>query len=298
LEEGRNYSFSISNFEFVAMNKDAVVKYYSDTQFEYGLIWNWRLKTTPALHFGYYDDKASTHQQAIIRANEVLADYANIQPNARIVDAGCGLGQSSEWLAKHRNARVTGITITSRQVEAIHKRLQKQPVQNVDFLVADYLQMPFDDNSVDVVWAFESVCHAADKSLFYKEAYRVLKPGGKIAMAEYIRNARPMDADKEALLREVFHKWAIPDLDTTEEHRAHAMKAGFNSFKNNDITNHVKKSYQNLRETCRRYYGFSNFLYKTGIISAVRHNNVLSSLRQADALEQGVFSYQHIVAVK
>jgi cyclopropane fatty-acyl-phospholipid synthase-like methyltransferase len=135
LEEGRNYSFSISNFEFVAMNKDAVVKYYSDTQFEYGLIWNWRLKTTPALHFGYYDDKASTHQQAIIRANEVLADYANIQLNARIVDAGCGLGQSSEWLAKHRNARVTGITITSRQVEAIHKSCKNSRYRTLIFLL-------------------------------------------------------------------------------------------------------------------------------------------------------------------
>src|SRR5947208_3419905 len=110
------------------MNKEAIAKYYSDTQFEYGLIWNWRLKTTPALHFGYYDNKASNHQQAITRANEVLADYASIQPNARIVDAGCGLGQSSEWLAKHRKARVTGITITPRQVETINRRLQKYPV--------------------------------------------------------------------------------------------------------------------------------------------------------------------------
>jgi tocopherol O-methyltransferase len=280
------------------MNKEAIAKYYSDTQFEYGLIWNWRLNTTPALHFGYYDDKATNHQQAITRANEVLADYANIQPNARIVDAGCGLGQSSEWLAKYRKARVTGITITPKQVETINKRLQKHPVENVDFLVADYLHMPIGDNSVDVVWAFESVCHAPDKSLFYKEAYRVLKPGGKIAMAEYIRNGRPMDADKEALLKEVFHKWAIPDLDTVQEHHAHATKAGFTSFKNNDITKHVKKSYQNLRETCRRYYGLSNLLYKTRIISAVRHNNMLSSLRQADALEQRVFSYQHIIATK
>jgi hypothetical protein len=58
------------------MDNAAITKYYADTQFEYQLIWNWLLPTTPALHFGYYDDKATNHQQAILRANEVLAEFA------------------------------------------------------------------------------------------------------------------------------------------------------------------------------------------------------------------------------
>ena len=152
------------------LDKEAIKRYYTDTQFEYNLIWNWGLKTTPALHFGYYDDKATNHKQAIIRANEVLAEYGEIQKSARIVDAGCGLGHSSEWLAKTYNARVTGITLVPKQVETIKKRLVNHPVATVDFMVADYLQMPFNDQSVDIVWAFESVCHAPDKLQFYKEA--------------------------------------------------------------------------------------------------------------------------------
>lgn len=256
------------------------------------------LKTTPALHFGYYDAKATNHQQAVLRANEVLAEFAGIKEGARIVDAGCGLGQSSEWLAKNLNARVTGITIVPKQVETINKRLQKYPVSNVDFLVADYLNMPFEDNSIDVVWAFESVCHAANKLEFYQEAFRVLKPGGKVVMAEYIRNGRPMGEGKEAMLKEIFEKWAIPDLDSLQEHEQHATKAGFTSFKNRDITPHVMTSYRNLRATCQRYSGLSTVLYRTGIISAVRHNNMLSSMKQADALEHEVFSYHHIVAEK
>ncbi|HEX8332564.1 MAG TPA: methyltransferase domain-containing protein, partial [Segetibacter sp.] len=155
------------------MDKEAIKKYYSETQFEYGLIWNWLLKSAPALHFGYYDETATKHEQAIQRANEALAEFADIKRGARIIDAGCGLGQSSEWLAQHMNAKVTGITIVPKQVETINKRLLKNPVENVDFLVGDYLRMPFEDNSVDVVWAIESVCHAPEKLLFYKEAFRV-----------------------------------------------------------------------------------------------------------------------------
>ena len=277
---------------------EAIKKYYSSTQFEYKLIWNWRLKTTPALHFGYYDEKATNHAQAVVRANESLAEWANIQPGSRIVDAGCGLGHSAMWLAQRYNAHVTGITVVPKQVETIQKNLAKNPVSNVDFAIANYLDMPFENNSLDVVWAFESVCHATHKIEFYKEAYRVLKPGGMIVMAEYLRNARPMTPPQEELLTEIFERWAIPDLDTLKEHEHNTAFAGFSSFRNNDVTRHVMKSYRNLRETCRRYEGLSKFLWKTGIISKLRHNNLLSSARQADAIEQGVFSYHHIVAVK
>ncbi|HEX8356267.1 MAG TPA: methyltransferase domain-containing protein [Segetibacter sp.] len=279
-------------------DKEAIKKYYTDTQFEYGLLWNWGLKTIPALHFGYYDDKATNHKQAIIRANEVLAEFGGIENGSKIVDAGCGLGHSSEWLALNYDAAVTGITLVPKQVETIEKRLVKKPVKNVQFLVADYLHTPFNDNSFDVVWAFESVCHAPEKRLFYKEAYRILKPGGKLLMAEYLRTGRPMTGDKEALLTDIFYKWAIPDLDTLGEHRDHATHTGFTSFKNRDVTKHVMKSYNNLRETCKKYSGLSKMLNTLGVISSVRYNNMLGSLKQADAIEKGVFTYHHIVAEK
>lgn len=278
------------------LDKEAIKRYYSETQFEYNLIWNWNLKTTPALHFGYYDAKATNHRQAISRANEVLAEYGGIKPGDRIVDAGCGLGHSCEWLAENYNAEVTGITLVPKQVETILKR--KRQHAKVNFLVADYLAMPFENNSVDVVWAFESLCHAENKIDFYREAFRVLKPGGKLLIAEYLRKSRPMSAQNEELLNEIFHAWAIPDLDTLSEHANHAASAGFRDFKDRDITAHVMKSYSNLRETCRRYKGLSNLLVKTRIISAVRHNNMLASLKQADGIEQGVFTYHHLVAQK
>lgn len=280
------------------MNTEAVKNYYTQTQFEYGLIWNWMLKSTPALHFGYYDAQASSHKEAIVRANEVLASYAEIKPGSRIIDAGCGLGQSTEWLAKNLNATATGITLVPKQVASIKKRLISNPVSNVDFLVADYLHMPFQNNSVDVVWAIESVCHAPDKSLFYKEAFRVLKPGGKLVMADSIRCNRPLPDEKEKLLNEIFGAWAIPDIDTVEEHSKHASSAGFSSFKNKDVTDSMMVSYRNLKAVCKRYSGLSLALYKTGIISTLRHKNMLASMKQLDGIEQKVFTYQHIVAEK
>ena len=73
-------------------NDKEIQSYYNSTHFEYQLIWNWNLKTTPALHFGYYDEKATKHAQAIFRINEVLADWADIKEGTTVLDAGCGLG--------------------------------------------------------------------------------------------------------------------------------------------------------------------------------------------------------------
>ena len=73
-------------------NAEAIKKYYTDTQFKYKLIWNWKIKDTPALHFGFYDEHATNHAQAVNRANEALAQWTNIKQNLIIIDAGCGLG--------------------------------------------------------------------------------------------------------------------------------------------------------------------------------------------------------------
>lgn len=281
-----------------ATGTEAIKKYYSDTQFEYRIVWNWRSKYTPALHFGYYDEKATNHHRSVIRANEVLAEWGNIQQGATIIDAGCGLGHSTLWLAEHYNANVTGITIVPRQVETMKKFVEKNGIKNVQFLEASYFDMPFEDNSVDVVWAIEAVCHAKDKSQFYKEAYRVLKPGGKLLIGENLRTARPMEPGKEELLKEIFHSWAIPDLDTFEEHRSHALSSGFRSFENKDVTANMMVSYRNLEEMCKRWAWLNILLHALGVISTVRRNNMLGSMKQYKAIKEKVFTYNHLLAQK
>lgn len=281
-----------------ALGTEAIKKYYSDTQFEYGLVWNWRSKHTPALHFGYYDEKATNHHRSVIRANEVLAEWGNIQQGATIIDAGCGLGHSTLWLAEYYNARVTGVTIVPKQVETMKKFIAKKGIKNVSFIEASYFDMPFEDNSIDVVWAIEAVCHAKDKSQFYKEAYRVLKKGGKLLIGENLRTARPMEKEKEELLKYIFHSWAIPDLDTFEEHRSHAMGSGFKTFESKDVTTNMMVSYRNLEEMCKRWAWLNKLLHTFGLISTVRRNNMLGSMKQYEAIKQKVFTYNHLKAQK
>jgi tocopherol O-methyltransferase len=280
------------------MNQQHIKKYYTDTQFDYSFIWNWGLKTTPALHFGYYDEKATKHEQAIFRVNEVLADWANVTEGTKVLDAGCGLGNTSLWLAQNRKAKVTGITLVQKQVDTAYALAKKQNIIGADFLVADYLQTPFENNSFDVVWACEALCHAPDKSLFYKEAFRILKPGGRLVIAENLRPSRPMSEANEKFLHEIFDAWAIPDLDTLEEHQQHATSAGFIDFQYKDVTKNVWVSYKNLKKIVKQLKPLATVLNTFKLVPKIRYNNYVQSGRQADAIEAGVFTYAHLLMQK
>jgi len=279
-------------------HQQRIKDYYNSTQFDYSFIWNWGLKTTPSLHFGYYDEKATKHEQAIFRVNEVLADWANVNEGTKVLDAGCGLGNTSLWLTQNRKAVVTGITLVQKQVDTAYQLAKKQNINGAEFKVADYLNTPFEDNSFDVVWICEALCHAQDKSLFYKEAFRVLKPGGRLVIAENLRPERPMSKEKEQFLHEIFDAWAIPDLDTLEEHQAHANKTGFINFQHKDVTKNVWVSYKNLRKIVKQLKPLATVLNTFRLVPKIRYNNYIQSGRQADAIEQEVFTYAHMLMVK
>jgi cyclopropane fatty-acyl-phospholipid synthase-like methyltransferase len=277
--------------------RDAVIAYYDQTWLDYRLFWLNR--RTLSVHFGYNDAATRGHADALLRMNEVLADRAGIQPGARVLDAGCGVGGSSIWLAEARGADVVGITPVASQVArargfASARRLNDR----VAFEQADFTNTPFPNASFDVVWALESLCHAPDKAAFYREAARLLRPGGRLVIAEYIRAARPLRDRGERLLHRWLDGWAIPDLDTRAEHAAHAAAAGLSHTRIDDITAHTRPSLRRLYQMTCWCYPLAVTGRAVGIRSAVQHGNVIGSICQYQALERGLWFYGMLAATK
>ncbi|MBK7939511.1 MAG: methyltransferase domain-containing protein [Lewinellaceae bacterium] len=274
-----------------------VQTYYNRTRFDYRVLWN-RRRRDVAVHFGYYDEHADHHADALDNMNRVLADLADIQPGERVLDAGCGLGNACFWLAGRRGARVTGLNIVERQIIDCQNFKEKNGLTDVDFVQADFCSIPFGQGTFDVVWACESICHAAQKQAFYREAYRVLKPGGRLVMAEYMRTGRPLPANSERLLSAWLHPWAIPDIDTADEHRGHAQSAGFSEINIRDVTPNVRVSLRNLHEISTRWLPLGRFFGFFGIVDRVRLGNARASVRQYDALQAGAWKYGLLLAEK
>jgi tocopherol O-methyltransferase len=276
---------------------ESIVQYYDHTRFDYWAVWH--NQDNYAFHFGYYSPHVREHHHALTNSNKVLADIARVQPGDRVLDAGCGLGGSSFWLATHRRAEVVGITPVPHQITKARKIARSRSLDSlVQFYLADYTRMPVSSEFFDVVWALESLCHAPDKSAFYREAARVLRPGGRLIVAEYIRAARDLDRETEVLMSEWFDGWSIPDLDTRDEHLMAIAGAGFSDIRFSDNTTAIGPSGRRLYKLARALGPANRMLHCLGLRTDAQHGNVLASLRQYQLLRSGAWFYGIISAVK
>ncbi|MDQ2790191.1 MAG: SAM-dependent methyltransferase [Pseudonocardiales bacterium] len=274
---------------------EAIVEYYDETWIDYRVLW--LNKDNLAVHFGYTDDSTHGHTDALKNMNRVLADRVQIQPGERVLDAGCGIGGSSLWLAAERKAEVVGITLAAKQVAMARTHADRRGLADrVQFQVADFTATPFPDASFDIVWAVESLCHAPRKAAFYQEAARLLRPGGRVVVADFVRVARPVDPAGETLLSEWLEGWAVPDIDTAGEHLAHLAAAGFVDPWLADVTVHTRPSLRRLYRMAYWTYPLAVFGRVTGIRSDVQHGNVIASIRQYQALRHGAWFYSILSA--
>lgn len=267
-----------------------VAAYYRRTQWQYYGLWSGR--DTLALHYGYWDAGVKTHRQALLRLNAVLAERAGVAAGDKLLDAGCGWGGSSIWLARERGAQCTGITLEPAQAGIAAMMARKRRVAaRARFAQADFTRLPFADASFDVVWAVESVCHAPDKGAFLREAARVLVPGGRLVLADFFRAEPHMDATREGLLRAWISQWVVPDLADFESFAEAAKQAGLTGIQIEDATEAIRPSAARLYRTglwtapCAALFRLVRFH------DAHQHANWLSSLRQYRALQAGAWRY-------
>jgi len=274
-----------------------IIDYYDHTRLDYKYAWDNSL--TPAVHFGYYDEQASKHDDALMNTNRVLAERVNIKAGEKVLDAGCGKGGSSFWLAINKEVEAVGITPVKSQIADCLAQAQKLNLENkTSFVQADYCDTPFSDKTFDVVWACESLCHAKDKSKFYAEAYRLLKSGGRIIIAEYLRDKRPLENNGEHLLKSWLNRWAIEDIDSKEEHFEHARQAGFENIQIENVTDNMKISLRNLYNNSRKWFWLSRIFRAIGTRSKGAHENMRASIIQYEALQEKLWNYAFISAVK
>ena len=128
-----------------AEHKRRIISYYEIAQPFYDLAWSGK---THGLHYGLWtDDNVKSRHDAITNENRVLADLAKIKKGDRVLDAGCGIGGSSIWLAQNRGANVVGLNIVQRQLD-IGKELarKKRLSDKVSFQLGNYQEIPFPEN--------------------------------------------------------------------------------------------------------------------------------------------------------
>jgi ubiquinone/menaquinone biosynthesis C-methylase UbiE len=116
-----------------------------------------------------------------------LAEALKVEAGAKVLDIGSGLGGPARFLAATYGCHVTGIDLSQPFVD-IAKMLNEWCglTDLVACRCADALDLPFSDALFDVVWTQHVAMNVGDRTTFYGEIYRVLKPGGRLAFYDVL----------------------------------------------------------------------------------------------------------------
>ncbi len=116
-----------------------------------------------------------------------LARAAGLDASHRVLDVGSGLGGTARCLAKEFSCHATGTALTQeycRTAEMLSARVGLQDLN--DFRQGDALHLPFDEGMFDVAWSEHAAMNIEDKRRLYSEMYRVLRPGGILAIHDIL----------------------------------------------------------------------------------------------------------------
>jgi tocopherol O-methyltransferase len=212
-----------------------VADHYDELDWVYRQIWG------DHVHHGYWPGGKETPPQATEALIDLVVSRLDLEAGQKLCDIGCGYGATAALLAATRAIAVTGFTLSAMQFAIASER--PNPDGRLGFHRRDWLANDIADHSFDRAYAIESSEHMADKQRFFDEAFRVLKPGGRLVICAWLARTGAGGWEVDYLLEPICREGRLPSMGTCEDYEALAANAGFVLLGFEDISRKVRRTW-------------------------------------------------------
>ncbi len=217
------------------------------------------------IHVGLYERIGEPSiYEASQKSVEKLASLVEdrITEDTRILDIGAGYGGTARYFVKRFGCKVDCLNLSDKENERnVNKNKELGLDDKINVVGGNFEELPFEDETFDMVMAQDAILHSANKKKVFEEAIRVVKPGGDFFFTD------PMQADDcpEGVLQPVLERIHLDSMGSVEKYRKMAEELGLEEIQVIEmpvqLTNHygsvrkkLQEQYNEILEKCSKEY--------------------------------------------